>query len=335
MIFSVKNLINSCNFALLYLSEFNMKKIVLFSLVFCTSVKLSAQEPVTEEFAVKDTNHLMLDVYNPTITPPEGGFPCIMFVFGSGFKEGSRDTENEVKAFKQLAEKGYVVVAIDYRLGLAGVESTGISFIKKLDYAIRIAVEDLFSATSYLCKNAERFHINKNQIIISGCSAGAITVLQADYYLQNHHETTQLLPENFRYAGVISLSGAIFSKEGKIKYKYGNPAPTLFLHGELDHLVTYKKIEFANLGFYGSPHIVKRFEKFGYPYYFRSLKNHGHEVAAQYLDNVELMDEFCKMWVKEGKKLQVSENWYDPDYVPAKWATMKPKDLYKEKEEKK
>lgn len=310
-----------------------MKKIVLFSLVFCASVKLSAQNPVTEEFAEKDANHLMLDVYSPTVTPPEGGYPCIMFVFGGGFIEGSRDTENEVKAFRQLAEKGYVVVAIDYRLGLKGVHSTGISFIKKTDYAIRIAVEDLYSATSYLCKNAERFHINKNQIVISGCSAGAITVLQADYFLQNRHETTQLLPENFRYAGVISFSGAIFSREGKIKYKYGNPAPTLFLHGDIDRLVTYKKIEFANLGLYGSPHIVKRFEKFGYPYYFRSLKNHGHEVAMQYLDNVELIDEFYQTWIKEGKKLQVSESRYDPDYVPTAWGTMKPKDLYRKDKE--
>ena len=308
-----------------------MKKLFLIVFAVLLSMELWAQADYTEEFAVKDTNHLMLDVYMPTIAPPDTGFPCFVYVFGGGFIGGRRDEPMMVKAFDQLAERGYVVVAIDYRLGLKGVKNMGISMVNTLEYAIRLAVEDLYSATSYLCKHANRFHINTNEMIISGGSAGAITVLQADYWLHNQHETTKLLPANFRYAAVISYAGAILSRHGKVKYADGNPAPTLFYHGTEDQLVNYNQIAFANIGFFGSNKIVPQFEKFGYPYKIRRMKNFGHEVAAILPYTLDEVVEFYQDYVKGGKKYQVDETWYDPDYKPIGWGRAKPSDLYNEK----
>ena len=95
-----------------------MRKIVVFFSVMLLSLSIFAQADYTEEFAVKDTNHLLLDVYMPSIAAPDTGFPCFIYVFGGGFIGGRRDEPMMVKAFDKLAEKGYVVVAIDYRLGL-------------------------------------------------------------------------------------------------------------------------------------------------------------------------------------------------------------------------
>ena len=308
-----------------------MKRILAFFCVMAFSLAVFAQADYTEEFAVKDTNHLLLDVYMPTIAAPDTGFPCFVFVFGGGFIGGRRDEPMMVKAFEQLSERGYVVVAIDYRLGLKGVTKMGMSMVNTLEYAIRLAVEDLYSATAYLCKNADRFHINTQEILISGSSAGAITVLQADYWLHNQHETAQLLPANFRYAGVISYAGAILSRNGKVKYADGNPAPTLFYHGTEDRLVNYNQTAFANIGFFGSSKIVPQFEKFGYPYWFRRMKNYGHEVAVGLPYTLDDVDEFYRDWVKAKHKYQVDETWYNPDYVPIGWGRTKPSGLYNKK----
>lgn len=157
----------------------------------------------------------------------------------------------------------------------------------------------------------------------------AITSLQADYYLHNQHEAASLLPDKFRYAGVVSFSGAIFSRHGKVKYPNGNPAPTFILHGTEDRLVPYGQIEFANIGFYGSSKLVKRFEKYHYPYYFKRMKGYGHEVATLLPQMIDEIMFFYQHWVVESKPLQVDEIWYEADYEPVKWGTMKPGDLYK------
>ena len=100
--------------------------------------------------------------------------------------------------------------------------------------------------------------------------------LQTDYYWANHHELTQTLPKHLRFAGVVSYSGAIYAHECKPKYKYHQPAPTLFIHGTADRIVTYKKIQVFNLGFFGSKILVKQFDKNKYPYFIRRYENLGH-----------------------------------------------------------
>ncbi len=312
-----------------------MKRFCLLAVSLLFSMALSAQADFTEEFAVKDTNHLFLDVYMPSVAAPDTGFPCFVYVFGGGFIGGRRDEPRMVKAFEQMSEKGYVVVAIDYRLGLKGVDKMGVNMVNILEYAIRLAVEDLYSATSYLCDNASRFHINTKEIMISGGSAGAITALQADYWLHNHHETTRLLPANFRYAAVVSFAGAILSRHGKVAYADGSPAPTLFYHGTEDKLVNYGQIVFANIGFFGSSKIVPQFEKFNYPYRFKRMENFGHEVAALLPYFIDEVDDFYHDWVKKQHKYQVDETWYNPDYKPIEWGRATPSDLYNKDNKKK
>lgn len=130
-----------------------MKRFFLLSLICGLFLSSIAQNITTEEFAVKDTCHLLMDIYTPTQAAPESGFPCIVYVFGGGFIKGS----------------------------------------------------------------------------------------------------SKLAP---------------------------------------------------------------RFEKSGYPYYFRRQKDQGHEVAASFLENVDLICHFYQLWVKENKNLQVDEMFNDKDHQP-------------------
>ena len=198
-----------------------------------------------------------------------------------------------------------------------------------LDRAIQLSTEDLFSAVEYLITYADELCIDPSQIILAGSSAGAITVLQADYELGNRTQLAAAMPADFRFAGVISFSGAIFSRKGKCKWTVQPPAPTLFLHGTSDELVTYNKIQVFNLGFFGTNQLVERFEKFDYPYMCIRFENRYHEVAAFMNGFFNQTVGFIEQFVFNKKNWQVDVTFTDPDFDLAKPWAFTPKDLYK------
>ena len=237
----------------------------------------------TYMFAERDTCELFMDVYNPAEGSETsiGGKekPTVIFVFGGGFISGTRNDPWLTPWYKEMTDNGYRIIAIDYRLGLKGADKVGIGQVDILDKAIHLAVEDLYSATEFIIENAETLGVEPDNMVISGSSAGAITVLQADYELSNGSSYAASLPEGFRYAGVMSFSGGILSRKGKLKYREA-PAPTLMLHGTDDKLVNYRQIKFFNLGFFGSDKIAERFARFGYNYNILRYLDCGHEIAA-------------------------------------------------------
>lgn len=289
-----------------------MGKIIITIAVLLLPLMALAEMPQKETrvFAEKDGLSLKLDIYRAADAGPKQQ-PCLVFVFGGGFKEGSRDWEFYTAYFNYFALRGFTVVAVDYRLGMKDAAAPGIFDSKPLRNAISLAVTDLYSATAYLLENADELNIDPSKIIISGSSAGAIAVLQADYQLRNAHASTAVLPEGFEYAGVVSFSGGVFSTEGVPSYKT-EPAPTLFFHGSADKLVPYKKTRFFNLGMFGSASLAKRFDKENYPYMFYSMTGVGHEVAeypmTDFLAEIEM---FIDDFVIEGKRLMIDIKYKD------------------------
>ena len=154
---------------------------------------------------------------------------------------------------------------------MKGENAPGATNFKPLQNAISMAVSDLYSATNWLLEHAEELYIDPSLIMISGSSAGAITVLQADYWKRNNHPATDTLPHEFRYAGVISFAGGIFSTDGVPSYKVP-PAPTLFFHGSADKLVPYDKTRFFHIGMFGSKAIANKFRQEKHPYLFFSME---------------------------------------------------------------
>ena len=300
-----------------------MKRLILIALTITAARAVAlAAEPVispdgTYMFEKRDTCDLFLDIYNPASgsqTVFKGhDKPTVIFLFGGGFIRGTRDDEDYLPWFKMLTDNGYRVVSIDYRLGLKGSTKVGVAQVNALDKAIHMGVEDLYSATSFLCDNAEQLEIDPSNIVIAGSSAGAIIVMQAEYEICNATSWTSTLPNGFRYAGVMSFSGAILSREGKVDYRVHSPAPTLILHGTSDELVPYKQIAVFNLGFFGGGKLVERFEKFGFNYNMYHFIGYGHEIAGSMPTTFDLQLKFLETNVMEGKK-RIVEAWIsDPD----------------------
>lgn len=267
-------------------------------------------------FAERDTCSLFMDVYEPakgSKTSIDGiSRPTIIFMFGGGFVGGTRDDPDYHKWFRQMTDEGYRIISIDYRLGLKGSTKVGVAQVNVLDKAIHMAVEDLFSATSYIIDNAEQLSVDPDNIVISGSSAGAISVMQAEYEICNRTSWASVLPQDFNYAGVMSFSGAILSRKGKVKYE-SRPAPTLMLHGTSDELVPYRQIKVFNLGFFGGGKLVERFKKFGLDYNMYHFMGYGHEVAVSMETTMDIQREFLEKNVMQKKK-RIVEAWIsDPD----------------------
>ena len=257
-----------------------------------------------------------MDVYNPakgSKTHFEGKEkPTIIFMFGGGFIRGERNNESYNKWFRLLTKNGYRVISIDYRLGLKGSDKVGVAQVNVLDKAIHMAVEDLFSATKFIIDNATELKINPKNIVISGSSAGAIAVMQAEYEIANKTSWSSELPEGFNYAGVMAFSGAILSREGKVDYKT-SPCPTLMLHGTADELVPYEQIAVLNLGFYGGGKLVKRFQKYDLNYNMYHFVDYGHEIAGSMDTTTDLQFRFIETNILQGKKRIINAWISDPD----------------------
>lgn len=298
----------------------HMKKIMMILAALLLGASAAHAEKIepdaTYMYAQRDTCDLFLDIYEPAqnsrLTLMGIEKPTVVFMFGGGFIRGTRDDESYGSWFRMMTENGYRVVSIDYRLGLKGSTKVGIAQVNILDKAIHMAVEDLFSATNFIMDNAEQLGINPSNIVISGSSAGAITVMQAEYEIANKTSWASVLPEGFNYAGVMSFSGAILSRKGKVKFAT-SPCPTLMLHGTADKLVPYKQIAFFNLGFYGGGKLVKRFSKYGYNYNMYHFMEYGHEIAGSMYSTLDLQLKFLECNVMQ-KKMRIVEAWIsDPD----------------------
>ena len=292
-----------------------MKQLFTLVALLLAVATTTAQEVVrtTHHYATHDGYELLLDRYDTT-TPCKECRPCMIFAFGGGFKQGSRDNEMYISYLERLATEGIVAISIDYRLGLKLYPPTGgkISMVKSLANAVNVAVEDLYSATNYVIANAEAWGIDPELIMISGSSAGAITVLQAEWLRCNGDQLAEVLPKDFRYAGVVSCAGAIFSTNGKPKFKH-EAAPMLLFHGTSDSNVPYHKSSIAGIGFYGSKHIVKHLDKVLSPYYFYSAEYVTHTLAATpFIDQQDLILQFINDYVLRGRRLYIEAQIYDP-----------------------
>ena len=312
-------------------------KTIITAVLMTVSAALTVQAketPISPDgtylYVQRDTCDLYMDVYNPakgSQTTIDGKKkPTIVFMFGGGFIGGTRDDASYNQWFRTLTQNGYRVISIDYRLGLKGSDKVGVAQVNVLDKAIHMAVEDLFSATVFMIDNAETLGIDPENIVVSGSSAGAISVMQAEYEICNSTSWTEVLPEGFNYAGVMSFSGAILSRKGKVKYAK-EPCPTLMLHGTADKLVPYKQIAFFNLGFFGGGKLVERFKKFGLDYNMYHFIGYGHEIAGSMSTTTDLQFKFLECNVMEDKD-RIVETWIEDPNVYKGSGPQSRKELY-------
>ena len=281
-------------------------------------------------FAQRDTCQLFMSVYDPSpesqTTLDGKAKPTILFSFGGGFIMGNRNSREYLPWFRRFCDNGYRVITIDYRLGLKGKGNVGITQVGTIYDAIETGVEDLYTATAYIIDNAEALGMDPSNIVISGSSAGAIMSLQAEWHLCNGTGHSGLLPKGFRYAGVMAFSGAILSRQGKIRYAKA-PCPVLFFHGTSDGIVAYNKITLFKNRFEGAGSLSKIFEKQGYNYNIYRYVGNNHEIAVAFLKTFPEQLRFLEENVMGGKKRIVDASISDPSIKV--WKINSTKEIFK------
>lgn len=107
------------------------------------------------EYANINGISLKADIYYPIDQSKK--YPGIALVHGGGWISGSK--ENEKYMAQELASRGYVAIAVGYRLA---------------DVAkFPAAINDVETAIQYLKKNRRKYSLDKNKIAVLGESAGA------------------------------------------------------------------------------------------------------------------------------------------------------------------
>lgn len=306
-----------------------LKKLSIILLLLTVALSAMAQEVRTYTFAQRGDRAMQMDVYTPKT--PRSDKACVVYVFGGGFFTGGRTDKESVLSCKTLAENGYTAVAIDYRLGVTAgrYDSLGVFHLNQLfTEAIDMAVEDLSSAIAYVWDKADEMGIDRDHIILTGASAGAITVLQTDYYRCNNQPRTSALPPTFKPLAVLPYSGAVFCRNNARHYASA-PAPTCFFHGTKDKIVDYKQFRFGfKKVLVGSDRLDKLFDKNGYSHWIFRFDAIGHEVN-QYLPlTMTEFNAFIDM-VEQGRTTFYDAHCQDSRLKPTEWTKKTIFDLYK------
>ena len=151
----------------------------------------------TFHYAMHTGEDLTLDFYR---AKQNGARPCVVIAHGGSWKSGNSHELPDIDWY--LARQGYNVASINYRLAPK--------------YKSPAPIEDMAAALDYLRAHAAELHIDTNNFVLLGRSAGGHIVLESAYTL--HQPGIK---------GVISLYGPT-----DMEWAYNNPDNPLVMHSK-------------------------------------------------------------------------------------------------------
>ncbi len=255
--------------------------------------------------------NLIMDIVRPK-NDAERKRPCFVFLFGGGFAGKFDDCTQEIG--KGMAQKGYVVVLADYRVGYKNALLAGQcigDFNTGMYPALLRSVQDARSIVRYLKANADRLGIDRNLIFVSGQSAGALTSIGLAL-LDNDNAPNNILlliggnldpmNDNMQYdakvAGIVSMAGAVIDPNLVLGKKINTPMN--FIHGTCDELLDMysgnpfrcsDKKSFPTV--YGGAAIYEASKDNKNQVYFNMICNGSHSMSSiGYNKLIELLSDF-------------------------------------------
>lgn len=148
---------------------------------------LEAPAPdATATYAVVEGEELKVDVHLPEQV--EGTLPALVYVHGGGWREGARD--ESAAAQEWLAEQGFAVFSVDYRL--ADVPRW------------QDAVGDVKCALGWVRSHAEDYGVDATKVSVAGDSAGGQLSMLAAYTVGDERFTPSCRTEEAPVASVMT-----------------------------------------------------------------------------------------------------------------------------------
>ena len=251
-------------------------------------------------YADRNGTELHLHILYPkgTVT----ALPCIVYVKGSAWKKQNPDLG--ISNLTRVAARGYVVASVEYR------PSTIAKYPSQ--------VQDAKTAIRFMRKNADRFHVDTNNIFIWGDSSGGHTALfvgftqgnqelDTDVYSEyservnaainyfgpselakmsdypstmNHSLATS--PEGMLIGGDVPDNPELARKASPVYYATSNAVPVFMAHGNRDMLVPLNQSDL----------VAEALDKAGVTYEYYCLLESGHGGAEFW--SKEMLDKVMK-----------------------------------------
>jgi acetyl esterase/lipase len=225
-----------------------------------------------------DKKNLTADFYASISDKPS---PLVIVIHGGSWQSG--DNKQLPALNCHLAEKGYNIAAINYRLAPA--------------YKAPAPVDDTRDAINYFIANAQTLNIDTNNIILLGRSAGAQVALCAAYDFHNKNIKGVISyygPADMVWAGQLSAKAGVlnnneiynnylggqykdvpekFAEISAVHHADTSSPHTLMMHGKIDPLVYYIHNE----------HLQKKLNELKVPNYYLEFKHatHGCDYSLQ------------------------------------------------------
>ncbi|MFM7089482.1 MAG: alpha/beta hydrolase fold domain-containing protein [Bacteroidota bacterium] len=254
---------------------------------------------------------LELDLYLPDIQDTEKKIPLILYVHGGGFSGGNRLDPLISKMAEEMNTSGYAFASISYRLLMKGKSFGCDQPAHQKIMVFQQSMIDVRRATAYLISRQNDFKLDMSNVILAGSSAGAEAILHTAYWSTANLPTEALvLSADFRYAGIISMAGALIDPA---MITNENALPSLFFHGTCDALVPFDTRshrlcspgQSGYLLLHGAGELKTRHIQLNKPIYLVTYMNGGHEYASLPMETErDRMLEFIKKDVLGKEKRQ-------------------------------
>jgi dienelactone hydrolase len=227
----------------------------------------------------KSRDHL-LDLYEPVLDSNLAR-PLIIWIHGGGFKFGSKKSAGTPLWSRSFARRGYVCVALNYRLS----KKRPLAKFPDLVEGCFTGIEDLKMAIEFLRKNAAIYKIDTSRIIAAGNSAGGMIALQAVYsnrsalqalFKQVDPSGTDTSVNPLKIVAIINFWGGIF----ETRWLENTRIPIVSVQGTNDKIVPY---DHKNNLLFGSYAIHRKADSLGIPNVIKPYPGIGHELKKHFL----------------------------------------------------
>jgi poly(3-hydroxybutyrate) depolymerase len=237
---------------------------------------------------------LNMDLYFPSETNPAGKYPLVVMIHGGSYLNGDKsDVKNDCSI---LADSGFVVAAINYRLGWrSGNGNCNGDESSQLQAGYR-ALQDANAALRFLMTHAKQYGIDTGWVFIGGNSAGSSLALNTAYIPNN--VAIGYLPSDYSLLGAVNNAGNDQTSTFKIKgicnmwgalpdsnlITASSALPTISFHGTNDKVVPfdigYNESCSNYIMLFGSACIQRRLQFFGIPAISNFVIGGGHGPAV-------------------------------------------------------
>ena len=199
------------------------------------------------------TIDLHMDIYQPK-KDSEKKRAAVLVMHGGAFAADSKNDydQHTVTYCDSLAARGYVTVAVQYRLGITAVVKNKALTIDSLDFSRTVyrGIQDVRAAVRYVRNHADELGVDPGRIYLIGNSAGAILTLE-NIYMDKDSEipaAAKTKPalgglDEYGEQGTNAQANAVAALWGAVhdpKIIEDVSKPVLLVHGKADSTVLFK-----------------------------------------------------------------------------------------------